>query len=515
MDRKRSLKRILAGVMALSMITGSTINDTGNYFLKMDNVAIVHAGDLAHFNPSVLSVKRHENGNVKSITIRYQWPYGNLYNAVVMTNKKIYHGNQEFSGYYGGKKCKSFDDSKKSIVWIGESGNETNTTAPIIQAKDFYKVNGNDANPQIIDKTFEFTDSELPITKDTELYFYMWTKNGSNYYPDFQLATLKIQDGDVYYGWAENPASNALPDIVATIGDKKYDTLQEALEAAADGETVKIHGNLLGNFVFDSAGKAVTLDLNGYGLMTNSGTALKVNAGKLTITDSNAESEHKYTVDGNNIAKVDDSLTENYKTFKGGFITGGTDSGIRVSGDGTELTLKAGTILGNKGTNGGGINSGSGSTVNVTGGSIQNNYATNNGGGICVSSNGTLKMSNGAVQENVVYNIGGGVYISGKDAVFELSGGTIQGNKADNGGGIACENNAKIYMTGAVIQYNEGTSNTGGVLLNPAANFNMSGGTVQYNVGKNYGGIGTYNATPHLSGKINITNNVIAIRLQE
>ena len=565
MDRKRSLKRILAGVMALSMITGSTINDTGNYFLKMDNIAIVHAGDLAHFNPSVLSVKRHENGNVKSITIRYQWPYGNLYNAVVMTNKKIYHGNQEFSGYYGGKSRTSFDDSKKSIEWIGESGKETNTTVPIIKATEFYNVNGNDAKPHIIDKTFEFTDSELPITKDTELYFYMWTKNGSNvYYPDFQLATLKIQDGKVYYGWAENPASNALPNIVATIGDKKYDTLQEALEAAADGETVKIHGNLLGNFVFDSAGKAVTLDLNGYGLMTNSGTALKVNAGKLTITDSNAESEHKFTVDGNNLAHVDDSLTENYKTFKGGFITGGNNTsgpggGVLVQGDGTELTLEAGTILGNKTSQwGGGIYCKNKSVVNMTGGtimyndahdggglgveaefnmsggSIENNRSLTNGGGIIL--NDTMNMSGGVIKNNTVTNgNGGGIYCyknlnmtggviqdntasrcgggvglaSGYNAVFELSSGTIQGNKANNGGGVSCEKNTKMNMTGGVIQYNEGTGNTAGILLDNTNNFTMSGGTVQYNAGLNYGGIGTYNSTPHLSGKINITNNVI------
>ena len=76
------------------------------------------------------------------------------------------------------------------------------------------------------------------------------------------------------------------------------------------------------------------------------------NSGSLTLYDCNNET-HKYsmvqrgTYEYQSVAVVDDSLTSEYETFKGGYITGYTHRGIAYITNGT-LTIKGGTIIGNE-----------------------------------------------------------------------------------------------------------------------------------------------------------------------
>ena len=152
---------------------------------------------------------------------------------------------------------------------------------------------------------------------------------------------------------------------VAQIGDTVYSTLPEAVNAAKDGDTIK----LLADYkTAEGAGeeeddgftitKSVTLDLNGYGMddfrvaqVDDAGETLP--SGNLTVEDTSKEKSG--TVSGM-IELVVGKLTIN-----GGTIGDGRD-GVRIENG--NLTVNGGTIDFLYGSNSG--------TVTITGGTVKN-----------------------------------------------------------------------------------------------------------------------------------------------
>lgn len=91
-------------------------------------------------------------------------------------------------------------------------------------------------------------------------------------------------------------------------------------------------------------------------------------------------------------------------------------------------------ITGGTAARGGGIDVKSGSTVNIYGGIIRGNTATNSnstnlgGGGVSAVGSGILNMSGGSITGNTAEDdLGGGVSVT-ENSVFNMSGGTISGN---------------------------------------------------------------------------------------
>ena len=188
-------------------------------------------------------------------------------------------------------------------------------------------------------------------------------------------------------------------------------------------------------------------------------------------------------------------------TMGGGTISnntaGGDGGGIYI--DNGNITITAGTISGNKGQWGGGINdcgtvtmkggtisgnsttSKAGAGINVStngkltmsGGKIQNNTSAETGGGIC--NLGTLEISGGEISGNTTKYSGGGIYNSAQGKGTTISGGTISGNTAETygGGGIYIEDNSKVTMTGGAIKAN--TVKTNGKAIYQNGTLNLGG----------------------------------------
>ena len=151
----------------------------------------------------------------------------------------------------------------------------------------------------------------------------------------------------------------------AQIGDTVYSTLPEAVNAAQDGDTIK----LLADYkTSEGAGeeeesgltitKSVTLDLNGYGM--DDFTVAQVNdagetlpSGNLTVEDTSAEKTGKVT------GMIE--LLAGKLTINGGTIGNGRDG---VSIENGNLTVNGGTIDFLYGSNSG--------TVTITGGTVKN-----------------------------------------------------------------------------------------------------------------------------------------------
>ncbi len=160
---------------------------------------------------------------------------------------------------------------------------------------------------------------------------------------------------------------------------------------------------------------------------------------------------------------------------------------------GGTFTMEAGSICNNY-VNGGnsGVEIKSNGTFILNGGSIKDNKATNHAGVSLTDNNAKFRMTGGEISGNRAYCFGGG--ISAHGGTVDISGGTINNNHAaegpyyqssstvDVGGGGIYINGGTVNFTGGTIEENyiDGAKkNCGaGVFIEGGGKFNMSGGTI-------------------------------------
>lgn len=151
---------------------------------------------------------------------------------------------------------------------------------------------------------------------------------------------------------------------VAQVGFKAFNTLQAAIDAAQDGETVTLLADATEDATI-AAGKNITLDLGGK-------TLTNTNAGKATLTiagDATATVKNGNIVGGTSYYAID-----NYGTAALEDVTataGNTDSSM-IRNDGT-LTIESGSYSGGLNV----VKSEEDSTLTINGGKFELSYATN------------------------------------------------------------------------------------------------------------------------------------------
>ena len=215
-----------------------------------------------------------------------------------------------------------------------------------------------------------------------------------------------------------------------TAGDNGFNTL---LEGTKDGSLYVNRGKL-------------TLDLNGYTIDRNANKDASSCATSVLCLEYCT-----FTIDDTSEAKT-------------GKITGGyAENGGGIYANNCTLTIKNGSIIGNKATNCGGgvyVNEGSFTINNAT---IASNHAEGSGGAVYANTNVTMK--GGIIEENYSGNEGGGIYIDFQKSIT-MNGGVIRNNTAlSNGGGIGQYSNYREYDKLHEI-YIDGGSITGNTSLN-------------------------------------------------
>lgn len=181
--------------------------------------------------------------------------------------------------------------------------------------------------------------------------------------------------------------------------------------------------------------------------------------GSLTIFDWIRLNLNKKTVTGTITVDLSGKKADGSRgtvEIVNGTITGGTESGVKITGaEGSEILLKDLTIANNTAVTGGGISSGSSSLI------YKNEYT----GYTC-----TIVMESGSVTGNTARTTlgtygGGGVHLTGNGSRFVMKGGTIAGNNANCGGGIYSENYEGISILGGAIQGNRAAKHGGGIYI--------------------------------------------------
>ena len=204
----------------------------------------------------------------------------------------------------------------------------------------------------------------------------------------------------------------------AQIGEKTYSTLPAAVDAAKDGDTIKLladYGVDGGSLPTIAVTKRVTLDLNGHGIehvevgQTDEETEEVLATGNLTVEDTSAEKTGKVT------EMIE--LLAGELTINGGTI-GNDRDGVRIENG--NLTVNGGAIGYLYGSNSG--------TVTITGGTVKNarfgegfNITVTGGSGhtgLWDVSEGTWNISGGAFE--------GVTFLTGSSAEnLHITGGTF------------------------------------------------------------------------------------------
>ena len=242
---------------------------------------------------------------------------------------------------------------------------------------------------------------------------------------------------------------------VAEINGKTYDSLQAAITAAADGDTVKLLADTTEDVVIN---KDITLDLGGKTLTnTNAGKAtISVTGGTVTVKNGNV-------VGGTSYYNIEVTKGSNANlTLEGVTATAGNTDSSMIDNYGT-LTITSGEYSGGLNV----VKSEEGSTLTITGGTFTLEYATNGYTGV-VFAYGDTTISGGEFIQNL----------------------TTTGRW----------NHPTVILTGVVEGYTAITRVTGGHFVNKMSgesifrgvgkgtsdNFEVSGGTFNKSISDSY-----------------------------
>ena len=169
------------------------------------------------------------------------------------------------------------------------------------------------------------------------------------------------------YAWFDNDdGTQSLSKVIATIGETSYKSLADALNAANDGETVKLLADVTADVAIN---KNITLDLGGKTLTnTNSGKATITIAAGTTATVKNGN-----VVGGTSYYNIAVGTSVNSTanlTLEDVTATAGNIASSMIDNWGT-LTIKSGTYTGGLDV----VKSEEGSTLVISGGKFELNYA--------------------------------------------------------------------------------------------------------------------------------------------
>ena len=269
------------------------------------------------------------------------------------------------------------------------------------------------------------------------------------------------------------------------------------------GEISKNDGNKAGGAIFRTFGSGVN----------QAGGTFNMYGG--TIKDNKAQNGgafYSVTASTVNLAGGTISGNQSTSTANNDYTGGGA---IYLRGGG-KLTISGTQITGNSAKkDGGAIFTGCRNFTISGSANISNNTAGRRGGAVCLYSDSgldaKLDMTGGTISGNSATNDGGGVYV-GKKCTLTLSGTAFTGNKAKWGGAIYLTDNSSMTMTSGTLTQNTASEQGGGVFsYSDSSSCALSGGTIESNTaGKNGGAVYINKGALKLSGSPVVKGNTVS-----
>ncbi len=255
--------------------------------------------------------------------------------------------------------------------------------------------------------------------------------------PDNKTVQIQIKGNACINGNITNDRSSKVIDGTnVSITENAYvqgivSGLEKLIDNTANGDTLKLDKDYTVLFKI-GIHKNIVIDLNGY-----------------TVTYDGYDTDSEiFLVEGANAV-----LTIQDTKGNGGLKSGinGLDRLVKVE-NGGKLTLKSGTLENQNGLHGILVN---GSSMEMTGGTIENCGKNANGGGILMTNGSQLDMSGGTIIRNRALN-GGGIdvlnskaIINGTAKIIKNEAAFVVGTVSGTGGGIRVRGNSKVTIAGS------------------------------------------------------------------
>ncbi len=338
-------------------------------------------------------------------------------------------------------------------------------------------------------------------------------------------------------------------------GGCAYGTIQEAVNAAGDGATVRVSAGTYFENVSIGSGKVITIE-GGYdnacatSFITNTtrvdGSAVSASASVFDVDGSVVTLRNLQIawgsgtgggVDADNGAQVtldNTDVHDNHGTLGGGIYVGPSgvvtitndsdvhDNTASVSGGGARVwgqffgNTTTSDTFNNCASDGGGFSAPGGSVILDNADVVANDAAgpTGKGGGVYLTSGGAITLTNSAFVGEIApccqeaYN-GGGIYADNSSVYLLGSATSVLNNTATNdGGGIYLANNSTLQSSGARIGLDNSAASgndavRGAGLYVVSSTVNISNTSFQHNTaGTDGGAIYANNSSLHVSQSI-------------
>lgn len=390
--------------------------------------------------------------------------------------------------------------SEDTVYDKSEAAEPLKVTATVSDAGtlsyQWYFTESQDGTPEKIEG--ETSETLYPGQGQTGYYQVKVTNNDANGKSDTAVSVksdlIKIEFGD----------------YVARIGNKAYETLNEAVENANSGDTV---------YLIKDADLQQNITINKNLVLEGKGNTLKrteasKNSAMITLSGAKVKI-HQMTLDGGAVwtGNVNDIL--NRGTSNSGIAANGAI--VRIMGG--ELELLDGTSLQNNVNQkeyaeaGGAVCVEDGSTLKLNGGKIVNNHTSKYGGAVIAFHSASVVLINGQVAGNSAGTSGAAFCMDHNSTITmkvsegETEGAVIENNRTPGSGGAIWLANGKAELQGGTIRNNYAISDGSAVFMSGSGTVNL-GSTY---VISNRSAIRVTNGTLNLTGTIRM-NDMISLK---
>ena len=419
---------------------------------------------------------------------------GSSYASETLSNRVLINGHSEMPDYYGSGTIRGNLGYGYAKITLIDNNEDRVTTKPTISATN-YGITG--AGKLI------YYDGKINAAKAVAASVDVVPEN----YDIYVTSTNNNEEMTLVANADSRPVESGQEEFVAAIGNAKYTTLQNALDASNNGDEIDILVDInQQNNIDIPSDKIITIDYNGHSITTYSGDYLFNNSGTLTIKDSkNAKARSifygdKY-INNTGTLNLSDIFIDSY-TYAVNII----DNSNIVNMN--NVTLEFGNY---SVTSLYGINNRENATMNATGMTLRlynNNNMFDNYGSLTIK-NSTLISNN---SNRIVLNRESGEVV--------LDGNTFNLENAHNSYGMSILNNfgtATIKNTNSrVCHDNNNVENTGTLTLE---NNNIPSGTIYtHDAGLSIINSGTYNNKFNFEGTgrtIDNTENLYSLIMHD
>lgn len=339
-----------------------------------------------------------------------------------------------------------------------------------------------------------------PVNTDKTFYYVVISNKDKNNTENTAVTTSDIVCVDV-------------GDYSARIEGVGYNTLQEAVDGAEDGDTIEVLKDLN---ITQSVEISKSVTITGKSIKRSSNFKsylLKINSGDVKLENITMDGGAVWSGSPDPVLGRDANNTGLQATDTMVVLVSGT------------LTLSQNAVLQNNYNNGnnyavsgGAIRvEGGNTTLTISGGSILNNYCNGYGGAVIVKpgegNSASVVFNSGTVAGNEINNSGtytGGAFCMDHSSTFTMNGGTIRNNQSGSNGSAMWISNGKATFNGGRIIDNNSSKGSGTVFISGNGTVELGNIAMSGNKAAN-GGTAVYNGNGYLRiiGKPSLTDNTI------